>query len=98
MVDDEFQLPVLTARYLADSAIAADRKRAFLLDTADAGEPRLGLLLREMALVSATTGPYALDPVATNLVSFESATRRTGARRVGATATPAMPTGALPWT
>ncbi len=71
MIDDEFQLPVLAARYLADSAIAADRKRAFLLDTAGTGESRLGRLLREMALVSAMTGPYALDPVATNLVSFE---------------------------
>ena len=32
MIDDEFQLPVLAARYLADSLVAADRKRAFLLE------------------------------------------------------------------
>ena len=43
MMDDEFQLPVLAARYLADTAVPADRKRRFLLDTADAGETRLAL-------------------------------------------------------
>ena len=34
MIDDEFQLPVLAARYLADTAVAAARKREFLLDDA----------------------------------------------------------------
>lgn len=34
MLDDEFQLPVLAARYLADSSVPAPRKRAFLLDGA----------------------------------------------------------------
>jgi len=77
MLDDEFQLPVLAARYLADSSVAVSRKRAFLLattgDTADAssGSPsRLALLLRELAVVAAETRPYADDPRATNLVSF----------------------------
>jgi hypothetical protein len=34
MLDDEFQLPVLAARYLADSSVAPSRKRTFLLATA----------------------------------------------------------------
>ena len=34
MVDDEFQLPVLAARYLTDSAVPAERKRSFLLEAA----------------------------------------------------------------
>jgi hypothetical protein len=71
MLDDEFQLPVLTARYLADSAVAASRKRAFLLASASSGSPsRLALLLRELAVVAAETHPYADDPRATNMVSF----------------------------
>ena len=39
MIDDEFQLPVLAARYLADSAVSDARKRAFLLDAADGATP-----------------------------------------------------------
>ena len=62
MIDDEFQLPVLAARYLADSTVPADRKRAFLLDTAGRGSLALARLLREMALVATMTDPYADDP------------------------------------
>ena len=70
MIDDEFQLPVLVAAYLADSAVASEQKRAFLFDSSDGRGPRLALLLRELALVSAWTTPYVRDPRATNLVSF----------------------------
>ena len=70
MIDDEFQLPVLVAGYLADPAVTAARKRAFLMDSSDGRGPRLALLLRELALVSAWTAPYVEDPRATNLVSF----------------------------
>jgi hypothetical protein len=69
MLDDEFQLPVLAARYLSDSAISTERKRAFLLQSEPAGT-RLSLMLREMALVASLAQPYAEDPRATNLVSF----------------------------
>ena len=69
MIDDEFQLPVLAARYLADTTVSADRKRAFLLDHTDGGS-RLSRLLREMALVATMTRPYAEAPTALNLVSF----------------------------
>jgi hypothetical protein len=70
MIDDEFQLPVLEARYLADPAVPAARKRAFLLDTADGGGPRLSRMLREMALVATQTRRYVDDPRALNLVSY----------------------------
>src|SRR5205814_48734 len=46
------------------------RKRAFLLDKTDNGDPRVARLFRELALVSRMTAAYVADPVATNLVSF----------------------------
>jgi hypothetical protein len=70
MIDDEFQLPILTARWLGDPRVAADYKRAFLFDTSDGGGSRLDRLLRELALVARMTAAYAADPVAANLVSF----------------------------
>jgi hypothetical protein len=70
MIDDEFQLPVVEARWLADPAVPPARKRRFLADSTDGSEPRLRRLLRELALVSRMTEPYAADPIATNLVSF----------------------------
>ena len=70
MMDDEFQLPVLAARYLGDSAVPPEQKRAFLLDSSDGRGARLPLLLREMGLVATWSRPYVEDPRATNLVSF----------------------------
>jgi hypothetical protein len=70
MIDDEFQLPVLAARYLADSTVPAARKRAFLLDTSTGGVSRLELLLRELDLVASMTRPYVENPSPLNLVSF----------------------------
>ena len=70
MIDDEFQLPVLAARWLGDAGVSAEQKRAFLFDTTDFGESRLARLVRELALVSRLTAAYASDPVASNLVSF----------------------------
>ena len=70
MIDDEFQFAVLAARWLSDSTVSAAHKRAFLLDSADYGEPRVVRLLRELALVARLTAPYAANPVAANLVSF----------------------------
>jgi hypothetical protein len=69
MIDNAFQLPILEARWLADSSASTQRKRAFLLDSAD-GEPRVRRMLRELALVSRLTAAYVADPIATNLVSF----------------------------
>lgn len=70
MMDDEFQLPVLEALYLADTAMPAALKRTFLSDTASGGASHLALMLREMALVATETRAFAKDPVAANLVSF----------------------------
>ena len=70
MIDDEFQLPVLAARWLSDPAVPAAHKREFLLDTRDYGESRLARLLRELALVSRMTASYVAQPDATHLVSF----------------------------
>jgi hypothetical protein len=69
MIDDEFQLPVLEARYLTDPAVSPERKRAFLLES-EPGGTRLSLMLREMALVASLARPYVEDARATNLVSF----------------------------
>jgi hypothetical protein len=70
MIDDEFQLAVLAGRWLGDPTVPASRKRAFLLDSADGGGPRVLRLLRELALLSRMTAAYARTPEAQNLVSF----------------------------
>jgi hypothetical protein len=70
MIDDEFQLAVLAGRWLSDATVPASRKRAFLLDSADGGGPRVLRLLRELALLSRMTAAYARAPDAQNLVSF----------------------------
>jgi hypothetical protein len=70
MIDDEFQLPVLAARYLADTAVPVGRKRRFLLTAEPGGTPRLTSLLRELALVAEQSRAYVVDPRALNLVSF----------------------------
>src|SRR5947209_2144259 len=68
MVDDDFQLPVVAARYLADPRVPADRKRDFLRT----GQ-HLARLVSNLAFVVPKAAPYARDPVATNLVSFPRA-------------------------
>ena len=69
MRDDEFQLPVVVARYLANPAVSAARKRAFLRDTSDGRGQRIGLLLKELSLVATLAAPYARDPNVQNLIS-----------------------------
>jgi hypothetical protein len=84
MIDDEYQLPVLEARYLADSAVPAARKLAFLLDSTGGGRPRLAHLLRELALVATRTRSYSADPRVMNLIEFplrDSVNRRSASWR-----------------
>jgi hypothetical protein len=69
MRDDEFQLPVVAARYLTNPAVSTARKKAFLLDSSDGRGSRLGLLMRELALVATLAAPYARDPVVQNLIA-----------------------------
>jgi hypothetical protein len=68
MRDDEFQLPVVVARYLADPAITSARKKAFLLDSSDGRGPRIAQLLKELGLVASLAAPYARDPQIQNLI------------------------------
>jgi hypothetical protein len=69
MRDDEFQLPVVVARYLTNPAVSATHKKTFLLDTSEGRGSRLGLLMRELGLVANLAGPYARDPVVQNLIA-----------------------------
>ncbi len=68
MVDDDVQLPLVAAGYLADTRVAAGEKRRFLSE-----EHRFERLLANLALVARRAAPYVRDPVATNLVSFPRA-------------------------
>lgn len=72
MVDDDFQFPILVARYLANPEVSAERKRSFLMEPAREGEQasRLALLLRNLSYVAEAAEPYLRDPQPTNLVSF----------------------------
>jgi hypothetical protein len=69
MRDDEFQLPVVVARYLANPAVSTARKRAFFLDASDGGVTRLSRLMRELGLVALLAAPYSRDPVVQNLIA-----------------------------
>jgi hypothetical protein len=70
MLDSDFQFPIVVARWLADERVSSDRKRAFLLDTAGSGEPRVVRLRRELARVVSLTAPYSERAQADRLVSF----------------------------
>src|SRR6266705_2021068 len=65
MIDDDFQLPVVAARYLADPRVPSLEKRRFLL-----AERRLPRLVANLAFVARQAEPYARAPAATSLVSF----------------------------
>jgi hypothetical protein len=68
MVDDDVQLPIVAAHYLADGRVPAEQKRRFLSQ-----ERRAERLLANLAFVAREAAPYARAPVATNLVSFPRA-------------------------
>jgi len=74
MLDDDFQLPVVAARYLAQPGIADDEKRRFLLAPARAGRmrTRLEALMRNFRYVAARSAPYAASPRPSNLVGFQA--------------------------
>ncbi len=63
MVDDDFQLPVVAARYVSNAAVPEARKRAFL-------KRWRAPLERNLAYVARQAAPYVLNPIATNLVGF----------------------------
>src|SRR3989442_5062347 len=68
MVDDDCQLPVVAARYLADPRVPTERKHRFLLT-----EQRLPRLATNLGYVARAAEPYVRDPAPTNLVSFPRA-------------------------
>ena len=70
MIDDEFQLPIVVARWITDPAVPVAAKRAFLLDRTDGKGTRAERLLRELALVATLTASYAAQPVTSNLIAF----------------------------
>lgn len=72
MIDDDLQLPILTARWITDPDVTASRKRAFLMDASDGPErgTRLDRLVKELALVTRMTEAYVREPTAANLISF----------------------------
>lgn len=69
MVDDEYQLPLLVARYLDDARLGDAHKRAWFL-AREGSATRLSLLLAELAVVATRSAPYAANPVPSNFVSF----------------------------
>ena len=70
MIDDEYQLPIVVARWITDPAVSVAAKRAFLMDRSDGNGSRAERLLRELALVAERTAPYAMNPVTANLTAF----------------------------
>lgn len=75
MLDDDFQLPVLVARYLTRSDVPRERKLAFLVGDVGKGEnnKRIDLIWRNLAYVAQCTHAYAQNPVAENLIAFPKA-------------------------
>ena len=74
MLDDDFQLPVVAARWLAHAGLSGEGKRRFLLAPARDGRPatRLEVLIRNFRHVAARAAPYAEAPAAASLVSFRA--------------------------
>ena len=62
MVDDDFQLPVLVARYLSRADVPAERKRRFLTGDSGTGVPRLQALIWNLAFMADLARPYAEEP------------------------------------
>ncbi len=69
MVDDEYQLPLLAARYLADRRVSAARKRTWLTGR-EGAQTRLALLLAELAVLADRSAPYVAHPVTAHFVPF----------------------------
>ena len=69
MVDDEYQLPLIVARYLTDERVDAARKRAWLF-ARDGQTTRLAQLMAALAVVADRSAPYAATPVKQNFVAF----------------------------
>jgi hypothetical protein len=69
MVDDEYQLPIMIARYLEDPRLSAAHKRGWLM-AREGTATRLTHMLRALAVVADRSAPYAANPVKENFVAF----------------------------
>lgn len=72
MIDDDFQLPVLIAHYLANNEISNSRKIDFLKSALSKKSPVtvLQLIIKNLMYISSKTKSYAEKPAAANLISF----------------------------
>ncbi len=70
MIDDEYQLAIVVARWITDPTVSAGDKRAFLAARGERNRTRLSQLLQELALVSRLTAAYVDAPVPANLIAF----------------------------
>ncbi|MEP0823681.1 MAG: hypothetical protein HRF44_12615 [Ignavibacterium sp.] len=73
MLDDDFQFPVLVARYLQRTDVPSRQKRAFLQQEIH-GVSVEKLILRNLDYVCRTSLPYARKPSVTNLIAFSRRT------------------------
>ena len=77
MVDDDFMLAPLTARWLLDSGTPRSRASAFLATRSASGMSAGDALVRNLEWVVNRTAGFASDPVPTNLIGIKAG-RRTG--------------------
>jgi hypothetical protein len=77
MVDDDFMLAPLAARWLLDDASGRALGAQFLAARGAGGETRGAALLRNLAWVVERAAPFAAQPSATNLVGIKTG-RMTG--------------------
>ena len=77
MVDDDFLLAPLAARWLLADDVAARAAREFLAEQGTRGERRGAALARNLAWVVERAAPFADDPRAVNLVGIKAG-RMTG--------------------
>lgn len=78
MVDDDFMLAPLAARWLLSSETSRQRAQAYLASPSGTSRSRVGdALVRNFEWVVQRTAAFAADPAATRLVSIKSG-RRTG--------------------
>ena len=77
MIDDDFMLAPLAARWLLADARGRARARAFLEGKGASGETRGAALARNLAWVVARTAAFAREPTANHLVGVKPG-RRTG--------------------
>jgi hypothetical protein len=70
MIDDEYQLAIVAARWITDPTVSAETKRAFLLRTVAGGDTHLARLMRELQLIARLTSAYTAEPITANLIAF----------------------------